>query len=213
MERQYLPGIAAMALIVLASNVLVQFLYGQWLTYGAFVYPFAFLVTDLMNRLYGAAVARRVVFLGFAVGVLCSLIGTQWMIEFEPGVEGPAVTLRIAIASGTAFLCAQLIDVQLFETLRQGTWWRAPFVSTVVGASVDTALFFSIAFSTALNGIEPAAVPDWAQSEIPIFHIGPLAPLWVSLALADWCVKLTLAVLSLVPFRLIVGRVVSRKPG
>ena len=95
MTRIHLPGIIAMAAIVVASNILVQFLFGNWLTWGAFTYPIAFLVTDVMNRVYGASVARRVVFVGFIVGVICSLIGTQIMGEF-----GPLVTLRIAVGSG-----------------------------------------------------------------------------------------------------------------
>ena len=142
MNRTHLPGILAMAAIVVASNILVQFLFGQWLTWGAFTYPLAFLVTDVMNRVYGAGPARRVVFVGFVVGVLCSLIGTQIMGEF-----GPLVTLRIAIGSGLAFLTAQLLDVAIFDRLRAGRWWRAPLASTLVGSTVDTALFFTIAFS------------------------------------------------------------------
>ena len=121
MQRSYLPGILAMAAVVVASNILVQFLLNDWLTWGAFTYPIAFLITDLMNRLYGPRAARRVVFSGFIVGVICSLIGTQVMLEF-----GPAVTLRIALGSGTAFLVAQLLDVVIFDRLRNGTWWRAP---------------------------------------------------------------------------------------
>ena len=112
---RYLPGIIAMATIVVASNILVQFLFGNWLTWGAFTYPFAFLVTDLMNRIYGVGPARRVVYVGFAVGVICSLIGTQIMGEF-----GPLVTLRIAMGSGLAFLVAQLTDVAIFRPLARG---------------------------------------------------------------------------------------------
>ena len=152
-----LPGIIAMATVVVASNILVQFLFGQWLTWGAFTYPIAFLVTDVMNRVYGASVARRVVFAGFLTGVACSLVGTQIMGEF-----GPLVTLRIAIGSGVAFLTAQLIDVSIFNRLREGVWWRAPLASTLVGSTVDTALFFTIAFSGALTFIEPANDVSWA---------------------------------------------------
>ena len=201
MNRSYLPGILAMAAIVVASNILVQFLFGQWLTWGAFTYPFAFLVTDLMNRLYGAGPARRVVAAGFAVGVVCSLIGTQIVGEF-----GPLVTLRIAIGSGTAFLVAQMMDVAVFSALRDGAWWRAPLVSTLVGATLDTALFFSIAFSAGLSWIEPANDVAWANETLPLLGVGPMVPLWVSLAVADWSVKLGLALIALVPFRLIVKR-------
>jgi len=201
MTRAHLPGILAMAAIVVASNILVQFLFGQWLTWGAFTYPFAFLVTDVMNRVYGAAAARKVVFTGFIVGVICSLIGTQIMGEF-----GPLVTLRIAIGSGLAFLTAQLLDVTIFSALREGKWWRAPLASTLVGSSVDTALFFTIAFSGALTWIEPANDVSWAGEVLPLLGAGPAAPLWVSLAVADWMVKLSLALLALVPFRIIVGK-------
>ena len=202
MTRSHLPGILAMAAIVVASNILVQFLFGQWLTWGAFTYPLAFLVTDVMNRVYGAAAARRVVVAGFVVGVVCSLIGTQIMGEY-----GPLVTLRIAIGSGTAFLIAQLVDISVFAAIRRGAWWRAPLISTLIGTTLDTALFFSIAFSASLAFIEPANDVSWAGEMLPILGLGPVAPLWVSLALADWVVKLTLALLALVPFRLLTARV------
>lgn len=203
MTRTYLPGILAMAAIVVASNILVQFLFGNWLTWGAFTYPLAFLVNDVMNRVYGPSAARRVVWVGFAVGVACSLIGTQIMGEF-----GPLVTLRIAIGSGIAFLTAQLVDVAIFDRLREdkhgGAWWRAPLASTLVGSTLDTALFFSIAFSATLTFIEPANDVAWAGEVLPMLGFGPEMPLWVSLAVADWGVKLSLALLALVPFRLIV---------
>jgi len=206
---RYFPGILAMAAIVVASNILVQFLFGNWLTWGAFTYPLAFLVTDIMNRVYGAGPARRVVLAGFVVGVICSLIGTQIMLQGD-GFEYPAVTLRIAIGSGTAFLVAQLLDVAIFDNLRGGRWWRAPLVSTIVGSSLDTALFFTIAFSASLSMIEPANDVSWAGEVLPLLGAGPEAPLWVSLAVADWMVKLTLALIALVPFRLIVSALSAR---
>ena len=136
---RYLTGILAMAAIVVASNILVQFLIlDGLLTWGAFTYPLAFLVTDVMNRVYGAAAARRVVLAGFVVGIICSLIGSQIMLEY-----GPAVALRIAVGSATAFLVAQLLDVAIFDRLRGGAWWRAPLASTLIGSTVDTILFFS----------------------------------------------------------------------
>jgi len=190
-----------MAIIVVASNILVQFLYGQWLTWGAFTYPFAFLVTDLMNRIYGAQAARKVVLAGFVTGLICSLIGTQIIGEF-----GPLVTVRIAIGSGLAFLGAQLLDVSIFSALRRSKWWHAPLVSTLVGSSLDTALFFSIAFSAQLTWLEPVNDVAWANEILPMLGVGPAAPLWVSLALADWMVKLSLALLALIPFRLIARR-------
>ena len=201
MTRTHLPGIIAMAAIVVASNILVQFLYGNWLTWGAFTYPLAFLVTDLMNRVYGTAAARRVVLVGFVVGILCSLIGTQIMGEF-----GPLVTVRIAIGSGLAFLVAQMLDVGIFASLRDGAWWKAPLVSTLVGSSVDTVIFFSIAFSGALSFVHPATDVSWAAEVLPLLGVGPAAPLWVSLAVADWAVKLSLALLALIPFRIITAR-------
>lgn len=208
MTRTYLPGVLAMAAVVVASNILVQFLFGNWLTWGAFTYPVAFLVTDVTNRVYGAGPARRVVLAGFVVGVICSLIGTQIMGEF-----GPLVTLRIAIASGLAFLLAQLSDVAIFAALRDGKWWRAPLASTLVGSSLDTAIFFTIAFSGALTFLEPANDVSWAGEMLPLLGVGPIAPLWVSLGVADWLVKLSLAVIALVPFHLIVARLTSSATG
>ena len=201
MKRGILIGIIVMAAIVVASNILVQFLFGNWLTWGAFTYPFAFLVTDLMNRTYGASQARKVIFAGFVVGVICSLIGTQIMLEF-----GPAVTLRIALGSGTAFLVAQLMDVLVFDRLRAGKWWRAPLVSSVVGSSLDTALFFTIAFSATLVFIEPSNDVSWAGEVLPILGFGPMAPLWVSLGVADFFVKMLLAMIALIPFRVLSAR-------
>lgn len=188
---RFLPGVIAMAAIVVASNILVQFVIGDWLTWGAFTYPFAFLVTDVTNRVYGAGPARRVVLAGFVAGVLCSLIAAGF----------DKTTLRIALASGTAFLVAQLLDVAVFDRLRKASWWVAPLASTVLGSAVDTALFFGIAFSAAL----PAdANTLWANEAVPLLGHGPETMLWVSLAAADWLVKLGLCLLSLVPFRLIV---------
>lgn len=209
MTRIHLPGILAMAAIVVASNILVQFLFGQWLTWGAFTYPLAFLVNDIMNRVYGPAAARRVVWAGFATGVACSLIGTQIVGEF-----GPLVTLRIALGSGLAFLTAQLVDVAIFDRLRAtrpgapegARWWRAPLASTLAGSTLDTALFFTIAFSATLAFLEPGNDVSWAGEVLPMLGFGPEVPLWVSLAVADWGVKLSLALLALVPFRIIVRR-------
>ena len=201
MTRAHLPGILAMAAIVVASNILVQHLLGDWLTWGAFTYPLAFLVTDIMNRLYGAGPARIVVFVGFIVGIFCSLVGTQIMGEF-----GPLVTFRVAVGSGTAFLVAQLLDVGIFSALRRSAWWKAPLASTIIGSSVDTALFFFIAFSQTLTAMEPANDVSWANEAIPLLGMGPVAPLWVSLAVADWGVKLSLALIALIPFRVITDR-------
>lgn len=205
MKHHLLPGILAMAAIVVASNILVQFLFGQWLTWGAFTYPLAFLVTDVMNRVYGRDAARRVVFAGFVVGLACSFIGTQISGEF-----GPLVTLRIALGSAVAFLTAQLLDIAVFNRLREGAWWRAPMVSSLIGSTVDTALFFTIAFSAGLAVLEPGNDVSWANEILPLLGVGPAVPLWMSLALADWMVKLALALLTLVPFRIIVRSLMHR---
>ncbi len=202
--NRIIPGVIAMATVVVASNILVQHLFGQWLTWGAFTYPVAFLVTDVMNRVYGAKTARRIVFAGFLVGVASSLVGTQIIGEF-----GPLVTWRIAFGSGIAFLSAQMLDVAVFDKLRAGAWWRAPLTSTLIGSSVDTILFFTIAFSGALSFVEPGNDVSWAGEVLPILGAGPDAPLWVSLAIADWGVKLLLSLIALVPFRMIVRRMTA----
>ena len=202
-----LPGVIAMAIVVVASNILVQFLIlDGLLTWGAFTYPLAFLVTDVMNRVYGASTARRVVLIGFVVGVVCSLIGSQIMIQGD-GFEFPAVALRVAIGSATAFLVAQLIDVAIFQRLRGGTWWKAPLTSTLVGSTIDTALFFTIAFSATVSfGAAADGEVSWAWDAVPFLLSGPAAPLWVTLAVADWGVKIAIALIALIPFRIIIGR-------
>ncbi|OCX65809.1 hypothetical protein BFP70_06620 [Thioclava sp. SK-1] len=201
MMKRFLPGILAMALIVVASNILVQFLLGDWLTWGAVTYPFAFLVTDLMNRLYGAQAARRIVLAGFCVGVICSLIGSQIILEY-----GPAVTLRVALGSGTAFLIAQLLDVSIFDKLRGNAWWTAPLVSSLIGSVLDTTIFFTIAFSAALTPIFPSHDVAWANEVLPLLGIGPQAPLWVSLAVADSGLKFGLSLVALLPFKAVVAK-------
>ncbi|MBD3786558.1 MAG: queuosine precursor transporter [Sphingomonadales bacterium] len=203
--KRYLPGILAMAAIVVASNILVQHLFGQWLTWGAFTYPFAFLVTDLTNRLQGARAARIVVSAGFVVGVICSLIGSQIMGEF-----GPLVSFRVALASGLAFLAAQMTDITIFNRLRAAGWWKAPLVSTLIGASLDTAIFFTVAFAAGLSWLEPGNDVAWANEMLPLLGAGPMAPLWVSLGLADWLVKLALAITALIPFRAVVTKLSPR---
>jgi len=197
-----LPGVIAMAIIVTASNILVQFLLGDWLTWGAFTYPFAFLVTDITNRLYGPAAARKVVVAGFVTGVLFSFVAA--------GLD--RTTLRIATGSGTAFLVAQLLDIAVFNRIRRGGWWRAPLISTLIGSALDTLIFFSLAFWSALTlfGAAETEAAAWASDPVPLLGFGPVLPLWISLALADWCVKLGLAVVALLPFRLIVGRMLVR---
>ena len=206
-----LPGVIAMAIIVVASNILVQFLIlDGLLTWGAFTYPLAFLVTDVMNRVYGPAAARKVVFAGLIVGIICSFIGTRIMLQGD-GFEYPAVALRVAIGSATAFLVAQLLDIAVFDRLRAGSWWKAPLASTLIGSTVDTAIFFSIAFAAAFNGFSASAAEEviWAQDMAPFLNVGGMVPLWVTLAVADWGVKLSIALLALIPFRIIVGRMLQ----
>ncbi len=203
--RALLPAILAMAVIVVASNILVQFPVGQWLTWGAFTYPVAFLVTDLTNRFHGAAAARRVVYAGFLTGLLCSVIGTQIAGEF-----GPLVTLRVALASGTAFLVGQLLDIAVFSRLRRATWWQAPFFASFLGSAVDTAIFFPLAFASAFIWLEPGNDVSWAAGSVSLLGFGPAVPLWASLAVADFCVKVLVDGVALLPFRLAVQRRAAR---
>ncbi|MCV2448592.1 VUT family protein [Paracoccus sp. DMF] len=196
-----LPGVIAMAITVVASNILVQHLLGAWLTWGALTYPVAFLVTDIMNRVYGPTAARKVVFAGFITGVLCSLVAA--------GMD--KTTLRIAVASGAAFLFAQLMDITVFNQLRKYNWWLPPLAASLVGSVVDTAIFFSIAFSAPLSAVFPADDVSWANEPVALLGLGPVLPLWISLATADWLVKLAQAVLALVPFRIIVGNLIQRR--
>jgi len=128
------------------------------------------------------------------------------------GYSYAAVTFRVAIASATAFLAAQLLDVAVFNRLRDGSWWRAPLVSSIISSAVDTAIFFSLAFSTTFATLFSVAANDevsWAWGAAPSLSTGPDAPLWVSLAVADWGVKLAIAIFALIPFRLFVGRMIQ----
>lgn len=203
--QKLLPGILAMAAIVVASNILVQHPLGAFLTWGALTYPLSFLVNDIINRLAGVGAARRVVLTGFVVGLFCSVAGTQIHNEF-----GPLVTLRVALGSGVAFLVGQLLDVSLFDRLRRAAWWRAPLISTLMGSTLDSVIFFTLAFSASLTFLEPWSDVSWAAVPGPLLGSGPVVPLWVSLALADWCVKFGIALFGLLPFRLIVARLTAR---
>ena len=199
--KTLIAGILAMAAIVVASNILVQHTFGAYLTYGAFTYPLSFLVNDIINRLAGVKAARRVVLAGFVVGLACSFIGTQLHNDY-----GPLVTLRVALGSGTAFLVGQLLDVTIFDRLRRAEWWRAPLVSTLIGSTIDSVIFFTIAFAASLNFLEPSSDVSWAAVSGPLLGSGPMVPLWVSLAVADWGVKFGIAVFGLLPFRLIIAK-------
>jgi uncharacterized integral membrane protein (TIGR00697 family) len=213
---RYLPFVIAMALVVVASNILVQFpvdatlgtlSLADVLTWGAFTYPVAFLVTDLANRRHGAAFARKVVYVGFAVAVACSIIVPTLLfhlglMDYVVGTERLA---RIAMASGTAFLVAQLIDVTVFDRLRRQTWWRAPVVGSLVGSVFDTAIFFSLAFAAAFAFLGPQ--DDFAVEAAPLLGLfAAEAPRWVSWAMGDLTVKLLIAVFALIPYRLIAAR-------
>lgn len=125
-------AIGSMAVVVLASNILVQYAINDWLTWGAFTYPLAYLVSELVNRRFGPHMARRVAWLGFAVAVLASLV---------------LAPTRIAAASGLAFIASQLLDIRVFDRLRRGRWWRAPLLATVAAATLDGIIFWSIAFA------------------------------------------------------------------
>ena len=184
------PFVAAMAATVAASNVLVQYPFAHFglqdlLTWGAFTYPVASLVTDLANRSHGAAATRKVVYAGFAVAVALSVV---------------LATPRIALASGTAFLVAQLVDVLVFDRLRQRAWWQAPLISSVIGAVVDTLLFFSIAFAARFAVLDTGLGLQDGSLGFAVPFLGGEAPLWVSLALGDFCVKIAMALVALVPY-------------
>jgi queuosine precursor transporter len=179
-----------MAGVILLSNILVQYPLGTWLTYGALTYPLAFLVTDIVNRLCGVDAAKRVIVIGFLTGVFASLVASQFDVT----------TLRIAIASGTAFVVAQMLDVYVFSQMRHLPWWQGPTVSSTLGSLLDTMLFFSIAFSAFSFSLIPD-VNDWALASVPLLGVGPVLPLWVSLALADLGIKLLMVMVLLLPYR------------
>ena len=185
-----LPFVALMTCVVVASNILVQFPFahfglGELLTWGAFTYPAAFLINDLTNRRFGPQAARRVVFIGFVLAVILSV----WL-----------ATPRIAVASGSAFLAAQLLDVAIFDRLRAGRWWQAPLISTLVGSALDTVLFFSLAFAAMFSGIDTLFGMDDGSLAFPVSFFGLEVPLWVSLAIGDFCVKIGIALAMLVPY-------------
>jgi len=177
MNRLLLLLPVLMGVVVLSSNYLVQFpikYYGleEILTYGAFTYPIAFLITDLANRSYGKLAARKIVYIGFIIGISFTLFFSTNFSDL--------ISVRIAIGSGTAFIVSQLLDVQIFDKLREKEWFVAPLTSSFIGSVVDTFLFFSISFYG--TGIA-----------------------WVTLSVGDLTVKIFVALLMLVPFRLLLG--------
>ena len=184
------PFVAAMATVVVASNILVQYPFGHFglqdlLTWGAFTYPIAFLVNDLTNRRFGKEAARKVVLAGFALAVVLSI----WL-----------ATPRIAIASGSAFLVAQLLDTQIFDRLRNDAWWKPPLVSTVIGSVVDTILFFSLAFAASFAFLDTGLGMEDGSLGFAVPFFGTEVPLWVSLAFGDFCVKMLVGLVMLAPY-------------
>lgn len=196
---QAAPAVLAMAMVVVASNILVQYpvsatLGGldlaDLLTWGAFTYPAAFLVTDLTNRRFGPVAARKVVLVGFALAVLLSV----WL-----------ATPRIAVASGSAFLLAHLLDIAVFDRLRRFAWWLAPAVSSVLASVLDTVLFFGLAFSLAATPLLGYG-DDFATAAAPFLGVFSLElPRWLSWAAGDLTVKLLVAAALLVPYRLLLA--------
>jgi uncharacterized integral membrane protein (TIGR00697 family) len=183
MKKVFIMLSFVMGGIVLASNYLVQFpinYYGleKILTYGAFSYPVAFLITDLANRSYGKVIARKIVYIGFIIGIIFTLFFSTNFADL--------ISVRIAIGSGTAFLVAQLLDVQIFDQLRKKRWFVAPLTSSLIGSTIDTFLFFSISFYA---------------TGIP----------WVTLSLGDLAVKVLVALLMLIPFKLLLGTLKTSK--
>ena len=177
MSKVFITLSFLMGLVVLSSNYLVQFPVKHYglqdiLTYGAFTYPIAFLITDLANRSYGKQIARKIVYFGFVVGISFTLFFSTNFSDL--------ISVRIAIGSGTAFIIAQLLDVQVFDQLRQKKWYVAPLTSSLIGSTVDTFLFFSISFY---------------GTGIP----------WVTLSLGDLVVKMFVALIMLIPFRLLLS--------
>ena len=175
MSKSFLLLSFLMGVVVLSSNYLVQFPVNYYslneiLTYGAFSYPIAFLITDLANRSYGKIVARKIVYFGFVLGIGFTVIFSTDFADF--------ISIRIAIGSGVAFLTAQLLDVQIFDKLRRKEWFVAPLTSSMIGSTIDTFLFFSISF------------------------YGTGVP-WVTLSLGDLIVKVMVALIMLIPFRLL----------
>jgi len=185
-SQLWLP-VAAMAFVVVLSNVAVQYPFtpfglGDYLTWGAFTYPVSFLVTDLTSRRYGARLARRLVIVGFVIAAAASVI---------------AATPRIAVASGSAFLVGQLLDVTVFNQLRRRAWWWAPLIGSLIGSALDTVIFFSLAFAGVIT-------------EVATYGFGGLsvtAPVWMAWGVSDFAVKVAMALLMLLPYGALLGLV------
>jgi len=217
MLARFVLALAAMVVVVAASNILVLYpLQAQLgsvnladlLTWGAFTFPFAFLITDLTNRYDGPRNARLVVLVGFLVGLCVSLYLSYQPLPWNAG-GGPATTQRIAMASATAFLVGQLLDIAVFSRLRAAkAWYLPPLLGSLFGSMIDTAIFFTVAFSPALVGIDSLfGIPDGSLPfPAPWLGIGPEVPLWTSLATGDFLVKFLAALLLLAPYRMLMGK-------
>lgn len=217
MRARLVAAIAAMVLVITASNILVLYpvdaqlgpvALRDLLTWGAFTYPFAFLVTDLTNRYDGAGAARRVVVVGFVFAVALTFYLSFNPLPWNAG-GAAATTARIATASVTAFLVGQLLDISVFSRLRASRYWVVPpLAGSLIGSLIDTTIFFSIAFAPGLSGIDAlyGATDGSLGFPAPFLGIGAEVPLWLSLAAGDFLVKFLAALLLLAPYRALMGR-------
>ena len=209
----------AMAFIVVVSNILVQFPVdaqigglnlADLLTWGAFTYPIAFLVNDLTNRRFGPSKARIVVMCGFVLAVICSAIVPPLLFKMGlfPFEMTPGRLLRIAIASGTAFFVAQMLDISIFNSLRSSGWWKAPLFSSLIGPVIDTCIFFTLAFGVGFGVL--GAGDDFALEAAPFLGLfASEFPRWVSWAVGDFGVKVLVGLAMLVPYGFVARRPVA----
>lgn len=218
MLARFLAAVAAMVVVVAASNILVLYPlqvqlgsvnFADLLTWGAFTFPFAFLITDLTNRYDGAQRARLVALAGFVVG-----LGVSFYLSYNPlpwnAGGAAATTQRIATASASAFIVGQLLDISIFSRLRTSrAWYVAPLLGSLLGSMIDTAIFFSLSFAPVFAGID--ALYGMADGSLgfpaPFLGIGPEVPLWISLAAGDFGVKFLAALLLLAPYRALMGKI------
>lgn len=178
LPRELILPATAMVFVVVASNILVHFQINDWLTWGAFTFPIAFLVTDLSNRAYGPAKAARVVVVGFVVGIIASGFIADWPQTLSE------VAVLTAVASGSAFLIGQMLDIAIFQKLRRGIWWKAPLVSSAVSSAIDTLIFFYLLFGV--------FYPEWGLD-------------WLKLGIGDYAIKGFMSLTLLAPYRLLMG--------
>lgn len=223
MLARFIAAVAAMVVVVAASNILVLYPLqvqlgsvnlADLLTWGAFTFPFAFLITDLTNRYDGARRARLVALAGFVVG-----LGVSFYLSYNPlpwnAGGAAATTQRIATASASAFIVGQLLDISIFSRLRTiKAWYVAPLLGSLLGSMIDTTIFFSLSFAPAFEGIDALyGMPDGSLGfPAPFLGVGPDVPLWVSLAAGDFGVKFLAALLLLAPYRLLMGKIMPLPP-